>query len=90
MASCMVYNYILTTSMVILCNSANNISNMVDKGIIITVRISMIKAIFSVHKLIPKNIQMTTLYTNWSYASLSPWFIFIILDKNDFVKVSHH
>ena len=25
-----------------------------------------VKATFSVHKLIPKNAQMTTLYTNWS------------------------
>ncbi len=26
----------------------------------------LVKAIFFVHKLIPKNAQMTTLYTNWS------------------------
>ncbi len=46
------------------------------------------KATFSFHKLIPKNAQMTTLYTNWSLSSLSPWFI--ILDKNNSVKGSHH
>ncbi len=28
--------------------------------------IVLIKATFSVHKLIPKNAQMTTLYTKWS------------------------
>ncbi len=41
------------------------------------------KATFSCHKLIPKNAQMTTLYTNWALY-------IIILDKNNFVKVSHH
>ncbi len=29
-------------------------------------KIEQFKATFSVHKLIPKNAQMTTLYTNWS------------------------
>ncbi len=41
----------------------------------------MLKATFSVHKLIPNNAQMTTLYTNLS---------FIILHKNNFANVSYH
>ncbi len=32
----------------------------------------MIKATFPIHKLIPKNVQMTTIYTNWSlYITLT-------------------
>ncbi len=34
-----------------------------DSALIIAMSI---KVTFSVHKLIPKNAQMTTLYTNWS------------------------
>ncbi len=49
----------------------------------------LLKATFSFHKLIPKNAQMTTLYTNWSlYTTLT--MIYYIIDKNNFVKVSHH
>ncbi len=38
--------------------------------------------------IIKKNTQMTTLYANWSlYITFT---MIIILDKNNFVKVSHH
>ncbi len=47
------------------------------------------KTTFSVHKLIPKNTQMTTLYTISNFIPLSPIYFFI-LNKNNFVKVSHH
>ncbi len=51
--------------------------------------ISKFKATFSIHKLIPKNSQMTTLYILIGYCtSLLPWFI--ILDKNNSVNVSDH
>ncbi len=47
------------------------------------------KATFSLHKLIQKNAQMTTLYTNCSlYITFT--MIFIILDKKIFVNVCHN
>ncbi len=37
----------------------------------------LIKATFSIHKLIPKNAQMTTLYTNWSlYTTFTMIFLY--------------
>ncbi len=53
--------------------------------------LSYIKATFSVYKLIPKNAQMTNLYTNWSlYITFTMIYYIIILYKNNFVKCSHH
>ncbi len=47
------------------------------------------KATFSFYKLIPKKAQMTTYILIGHCTSLSPlWFI--ILDKNNFVKLSHN
>ncbi len=48
----------------------------------------MVKTSFSFEKITAKNIQMTTLYTNFHCTSLSP--CFIISDKNKFVNVSYH
>ncbi len=45
-----------------------------------------LKAFFSITKIIPKSTQMYTLYTNFYCTSLSP--SLIILDKDNFVKVS--
>ncbi len=48
---------------------------------------SCFKSTFYIHKLIPKNTQITTLYTNWS---LYITFTMIYYNKNNFVNVSHH
>ncbi len=46
----------------------------------------MIKATFSVHKLIPKNAQMTTLYTNSQYPG---WPICVAPDGTVISKAMH-
>ncbi len=48
----------------------------------------VIKATFSVHKLIPKTLKWLPYILICHGTSLSPWFI--ILDNNNFVNVSHH
>ncbi len=50
--------------------------------------IEMLKASFSFYKLIPKPLKWPPYILICHCTSLSPWFI--ILDKNNFVKVSHH
>ncbi len=48
-----------------------------------------LKATFSFHKLIQNYAQMTTSYTNLSlYITFT--MIYYILDKNNFVNISHH
>ncbi len=47
-----------------------------------------VKATFSFHKLIPKMLRWLLYILIGHCTSLSPWFI--ILDKNNFIKVSHH
>ncbi len=54
----------------------------------IIIQYKSVKATFSVHKLIPQNAQMTTLYTNWS---LYITFTMIYYIRHEyFVKVSRH
>ncbi len=49
---------------------------------------SRLKASFSFHKITPKTLKLLPHILVCHCTSLSPWFI--ILDKNNFVNVSHH
>ncbi len=51
-------------------------------------KLGTVKATFSVRKLIPKTLKWLPYILIGHCTSLSPWFI--ILDKNNFVKFSHH